>query len=77
MLAGFILSNVDKLQEFLVDTCFAKYSHRDFGNADDLRCRFDDDGRVGSEGGEHATHGDGQREVPRWGDKHNGVRGEP
>ena len=77
MLAGFIFGNVDELEEVLVDACFTQYPHRNFGNANDLWCRFDDDGRAGSEGGEHATHGDGQREVPWRGDENNGVRGEP
>ena len=77
VLAGFILGNVDELEEFLVDASFTQYPHRNFGDADDLWCRFDDNGRAGSEGGEHATHGDGQREVPRRGDKDYGVRGEP
>ena len=77
VLAGLILGNVDELEEFLVDACFTKYPHRNFGDADDLWCRFDDDGRAGSEAGEHATHGDGQREVPRRGNEDNRVRGEP
>ena len=77
VLAGFILGNVDKLEEFFVDACFTKYPYRDFGDADDLWCRFDDDSRAGSEGGEHTTHGNSQWEVPRRGDKNHGVRGEP
>ena len=74
---GLAVTGTHHLQDVVGDARLVQSRHRHLDAAGRRMGRFDDDRGTRSQCGQHRSHRDGHREVPRRGHQHHLVAGEP